>query len=66
MVALFKHHFNLQKLDPTPTTDIGEELLRCGYFLAAYTILLVRLRGKGKDLIDYFQITYSKYKISFG
>jgi hypothetical protein len=66
MFALFKTHFDMKKLDPTPVTDIGSQLLRCGYFLAAYAILLIRLRGKGKDLIDYFQIIYSKYKVSYG
>jgi hypothetical protein len=45
-------------LDPSPKTEIGKSLLSCGYFLAAYAILLARLRKKGKALIDYFSVVF--------
>lgn len=64
--ALLRPHFDFTRLDPTPISDVGLELLKCGYVLAAYAVLLVRLRKKGTGMLEYFRTAYSKFKIKFG
>lgn len=56
----------MERLDPTPHTDTGKQLIRCGYFLAAYAVLLIRLRNSGKDLLDYFKATFSRLRVGMG
>jgi hypothetical protein len=66
MHALLKQHLSMERLDPTPTDDVGQQLLRSGYFLAAYALLLLRLRGSGTDLLDYFRMAFAKRRVSYG
>jgi hypothetical protein len=66
MHALLKQHLQMDKLDPTPASELGKQLIRCGYFLAAYVLLLLRLRSSGKPLLEYFRLTFTKYRLSCG
>ncbi len=58
-------HLDINKLDPTPTTDFGRYLLQNGYFLAAYALYLSRMR-KSKTLLQYFAKLYAKFKVIIG
>lgn len=64
--ALIKPHFRMDRLDPTPTDDVGEQLTRSGYFLAAYVLLLIRLRKSSKDLLEYFRESLARRRLSHG
>lgn len=68
MAALLGRHLDLQRLDPTPISDIGKEVIKCGYVLAAYAVMVVQMRGRGggKELIAYFRDALGKLRISFG
>jgi hypothetical protein len=64
--ALIKPHFRMDRLDPTPTDDLGLQLTRSGYFLAAYVLLLIRLRKSGNDLLQYFRESLARQRLSHG
>jgi hypothetical protein len=66
LYALLKPHFQMDRLDPTPTDDVGSQLLRSGYFLAAYVLLLIRLRKSGMDLLEYFRGSLARQRLSHG
>lgn len=64
--ALLKPHFHLHRLDPTPIDEVGTQLIRSGYFLAAYVLLLLRLRKSGTDLLEYFRGSLAQQRLSHG
>ena len=66
MHSLLKQHFQMERLDPTPTSEVGKQLIRNGYFLAAYVLLLLRLRTNGRDLLQYFRGAFARQRVRYG
>ena len=52
ILSVFTHHFNLDKLLPTPVDLVGAKLMNNGFFLAAFA--LFRLRKRYSDDIFFF------------
>ncbi len=61
----FSQHFDLTKIDPKPTNQLGRKLIKNGYFLGAYVQLLTRLKDSPVYL-KYFREVFSHYEINIG
>jgi len=58
---MFQKHFQLESLEPQAITTLGYRLLKNGYFLAAYAIMIWRNRKKCAVFIQNFQDLFAFY-----
>lgn len=61
----FSQYFDLTKLDPKPINQMGRKIIKNGYFLAAYVLLITRLKDSPVYL-KYFREVLSHYEITIG
>lgn len=53
-------------MEPFPLTQIGQLLLRNGYFLAAYALFVDRNHRKIDVILKYFRAVYQNYQVAIG
>ncbi len=65
MGHMLGHNFNMARVDPAPRNELGLRLIENGYVLAAYAVLMSRIRHSSMMLKYYIRL-FSDFKITVG
>jgi len=65
MGNLFKQHFNTDRLEPMPISEVGKQASENGYILAAYALFMVEKR-RARSVLKYYKEIFQNKEVRIG